>query len=297
MNILKKLSALLLCLCLTLVSILGTAGCAAKAESRPLVLLTDFGSADYRVSQLKGIIYSAYPEVRLVEATEDVPAFDIATGAFILNVAAREFPAQTVFVGIVSPYAQAEVRYLVVTTAKGQVFVVPDNGLLTYVLRETGAASVYRITNQSLFGAPVAELSAEQIGGRAGALLAAGRARPQDFGPALASPVLLAAQAASVNGNKLLGAVLFVDNFGNCITNISGDMAREFGLKTGDAIQIKAGEAAVPATVGTTYGDVPRGKEVVFVSDTHDRLQLSINLGSFAKTYSLKAGANIEIQK
>jgi hypothetical protein len=70
-----------------------TSGCSGAGESpRPVVLLTDFGSGDYRISQVKGIIYSHYPEALLVDASHDVPAFDIPTGAFMLEMAAKEFP-------------------------------------------------------------------------------------------------------------------------------------------------------------------------------------------------------------
>ncbi len=48
---------------------------------------------------------------------------------------------------------------------------------------------------------------------------------------------------------------------------------------------------------GTSYSDVPEGEEIVFVSNNHGMVQLSINLGNFAGTYGLKAGTKIEIEK
>ncbi|MBI2907868.1 MAG: SAM-dependent chlorinase/fluorinase [Chloroflexi bacterium] len=263
----------------------------------PLVLLTDFGSADYRVSQIKGIIYKNNPAVRLVEATQDVPAFDIPTGAFVLYIAAKEFPQNTVFVGIVSPYSQKpEVRYLVLTTNKDQVFVFPDNGLLTYVIRDMGAKTVYQIANQELFDQPIKDLAAERIQGKIGALIASGY-RPQDVGTPLANPRTLDLQEPAITDAKLLGTVVYIDNFGNGVTNISGKTANEFGLKPGDSIRVSDGQRKISAKFGTVYSDVDRGKEIVFVNNNLDMLQLSVNLGSFAETHNIKAGAKIEIER
>jgi len=290
LKIFPALLALLLCL-----TAFGYMGC-SRAGGKPIVLLTDFGSADYRASQLKGIIYSNFAEASVVEASENVPAFDIATGAFMLDVAAREFPANAVFVGVVSPYALGNSSYIVVTNDRGQVFVLPDNGLLTYIAAGMGVKSVYQVTNQSLFDEPIAQLSAERLEGTVGARLASGY-KAENVGPALANPVKLDVETATISGNKLLGAVVYVDNYGNCVTNISADTATQFGLTSGTTIQIVAGESAVSAKIGNTYADVSQGKEIALVNNNLGLLQLSINLGNFAKTYAVKAGVNIEITK
>jgi S-adenosyl-L-methionine hydrolase (adenosine-forming) len=294
---LKKFSVLFLSLCLVCATICGTAGCEGKKEAvKPIVLLTDFGSADYRVAQVKGIIYSNYPEANLIEASEDVPGFDIATGAFILDMAAREFPANTVFIGIVSPYSRPDPKYFVLTNNKHQIFVLPDNGLLTYVARDMGIDSIYQISNQTLFDQPIGELAAERIQGKVGALIASGYAA-ENVGPALANPVTLDVPAPSIADNKLVGAIVYVDSFGNCVTNISSKTADEFGLQQGDSIELFEGQNIIFAKIGGTYSDVPPGKEIVFVNNNLGLLQLCINLGNFAKTYNIKAGATIEIQK
>lgn len=293
----KRLGVLFSFLGLFLLMVPGAAGCAQKKAEMPLVVLTDFGSADYRVSQLKGIIYNNFPEVDLIEASQDVPAFDIPTGAFILHIAAKEFPQNTVFVGIVNPYSQKpDVRYLVLTTNKNQIFVVPDNGLITYVFLDMGVKAVYQITNQELFDQPIGELAAERIEGKIGALIASGY-RPQDVGTPLTEPRTLDVQSPSIANGKLLGTVIYIDNFGNGVTNISGKTVGEFGLKPGDTVRVTSEQSTITARFGTVYSDVPQGKEIVFVNNNLDRIQLSVNLGSFAETHSIKAGAKFEIER
>ncbi len=292
----KKIGLIIASL-LILFSVFNTVGCTEKPKtSLPVVLLTDFGSADYRVPQLKGIMYSSFPEMRLIDASNDVPAFDIPTGAFILDVAAREFPRDTVFVGIISPYSQTEMRYLVVTTNKNQIFVLPDNGLITYVARNTSLKSVFNITNQKLFDQPINELAAERIEGKIGALIASGY-RLQDVGPELPGPRMLDIQEPVIANNRLLGTVTYVDNFGNCVTNISAKAVSDFGLRPGAGIQVSVGQINISAKYGMIYSDVAVGKEVAFVNNNLGFLQLSMNMGSFSKTHNVKAGAKIEIGK
>ena len=292
----KKFSLLIIISLLVIVPVLCTAGCTSKKVNMPVVLLNDFGSEDYRVSQLKGIIYNAFPEVNMIDASEDVPGFDIPTGAFILDIAAKEFPANTVFVSIVAPYAQTDTKYLVLTTEKDQIFVLPDNGLLTWVAKDMGVKSIYRISNQSLFDKPIAQLAAERIQGIIGARIASGYP-PQNVGTVFANPTTLDVQIPAIEDNKLLGTVVYVDHFGNGITNVSGTTANEFGIKPGDTITVNIAGSDISTKYGSIYSDVAVGKEIVFVNNNLDILQLSINMGNFASTYKIVAGTKFEIYK
>jgi len=260
----------------------------------PVVLFSDFGTGDYRVSQLKGIILSQNTGANLIDASHGVPAFDTSTGAFMLYMAAKEFPGQVVFVAVVNAYSKAEQRYLVLTTNKNQIFVSPDNGLLTYVCDDMGIKSLYSIDNQQLFDQPIAKLSAERIEGTIGGLISSGY-RPQDVGSPVTDQEILDIQKPEVADNQLLGTVLFIDNFGNCVTNISQNEVSQFGLSAGDYIQIQPGQ--ISARYGNIYSDVAEGKEVVFINSNLDVVQLSINMGNFAKQYNVKAGDKISLQK
>jgi len=293
---LKKIGLIIEALSLILVLIAGLSACTEPKTNLPVVLFSDFGSGDYRVSQLKGIILNHNPDARLIDASHGVPAFDIPTGAFMLYMAAKEFPGRVVFVGVIAPYTRPEPRYLVLTTNKDQIFVLPDNGLLTYVINDMGIRSLYSVDNQQLFDQPLAKLSAERIEGTIGALVSSGY-RLKDIGAFVTDPVTLDIQKPAVADNQLLGTVIFVDNFGNCVTNISQDAAFNFGLVSGNTIQVQVQQNLITARYGIIYSDVPEGKEVVFVNSNLGVVQLSINMGNFAGNYHLKAGSKIGIRK
>ncbi|MGD0780567.1 MAG: SAM-dependent chlorinase/fluorinase [Dehalococcoidales bacterium] len=271
-------------------------GCAPSAKAgMPVVLLTDYGNDDYRVPRLKGIIYSAYPDVEIIDATHGITGMDIATGAYVLDLAAKEFPADVVFIAGVGSPANPDVQYLVLLTNKDQIFVAANNGLLTNIINDMGIKKAYSITNTELYDRPDSMLSSHYILGRVGALIASGRPL-EDVGPEVSNPVMLDIQKAVVASGKAQGSVVFIDRFGNCLTNISGADCAQLGIKVGDTLQVTIAGAKVTMKLGTTYGSVAVGEAVAFVNSL-DSLQLSLNSANFAGAYNLKNGAKIEIEK
>src|SRR5215213_1768379 len=103
-----------------------------------ITLLTDFGTADYFVPAVKGVILSINPKVQIVDLTHEVPAQDIAAAAFTLGACYYNFPTGTVHVAVVDPGVGSTRRAIVVRAGKG-LFVGPDNGIFSYVYaRESG---------------------------------------------------------------------------------------------------------------------------------------------------------------
>jgi S-adenosyl-L-methionine hydrolase (adenosine-forming) len=271
-------------------------GCSSSGKAgMPVVLLTDYGNDDYRVPRLKGIIYSAFPDVTIIDATHGIPSIDIAAGAYVLDLTAKEFPANVVFVASVGSPTNPDEEYLALRTNKDQIFLAPNNGLLTYIIDDMGIKEVYAITNTSLFDRPAESLSSHYILGRAGALIAAGHAL-QDVGPKASQPVMLDIQKVEFVDGLLKGSVVFIDHFGNCLTNITAADCSKSGLKVGDSFQVTIRDTKIAMKFGTTYSNVATGEAVAFVNSM-DVLQLSLNKGSFATANNLKTGTNINIEK
>ncbi len=270
--------------------------CTAPAKTNtPIVLITDWGYDDYRLPRLKGVIYTANPEANVIDGTHGIGAQDIAAGAYVLGLTAAEFPENTIFMAAVGSGSTPDEKSLVVINNRNQIFVVPDNGLITYVSINMGLKSVYAITNQELFDKPLAELASHQILGRVAALIANGY-QPENVGPAVTTPVLLDIQGAGVIDGKLTGYVAFIDHFGNCLTNISREDVEKFGIAVGDTILVTVGSHNVAVLVGAGYSAVPKGDTVVLVNSL-GTLQISINRGNFATTFNVKNGSKVEIVK
>jgi S-adenosylmethionine hydrolase len=281
---------------LILVMLASFVGCAApNCGNMPVVLLTDYGNDDYRVPRLKGIIYNTFPGVDMIDATHGIPSVDVAAGAYILDLAAREFPVNVVFVAGVGSPAKEDEQYLALLTNKDQYFVAANNGILTYIINEFGIKEVYSITNADLFDRPEDMLSSHYILGRIGAKLASGMSI-SDVGPKVNEPVMLDIQIASYTNGVLKGTVVFTDHYGSCLTNITKDDFDQLGLEVGDSLQVTIGDTKLTMKLGVTYGSVAKGEAVAFVNSL-GVFQLSINLGSFATQYNLKNGTKFEIQK
>src|SRR5919202_3027935 len=106
-----------------------------------LTLLTDFGTADAYVAEVKGVLLSRAPGATLVDLTHAIPPGDVRAGAYVLGRAWRAFPPGTVHLGVVDP-GVGTARAALALAAHGHWFVGPDNGLFTAVLRDAAAEIV-----------------------------------------------------------------------------------------------------------------------------------------------------------
>lgn len=282
-------------LIIAIILLMTFSACAAPASDMPIVLLSDFGTDDYRVPRLKGVIYSANPDAAVIDATHGIGSVDIAAGAYVLGLTAAEFPEDVVFLGAVGAGSTPDEKTLVVVNEKKQIFVVPDNGIITFIANNTGIKKAYAVSNKELFDKPMAELSSHQLLGKVAAEISKGY-KLEDIGEEISTPVMLDIKTASVNGGKLTGYVVFIDHFGSCLTNISKDLTNQFGLEPGQKIKITVAGAASESIIGTRYGDVAVGEPVSIVNSL-GTLQLSVNKGSFAAANKVKTGLMVEIEK
>jgi S-adenosyl-L-methionine hydrolase (adenosine-forming) len=186
-----------------------------------VTLLTDFGTADYFVGAMKGAVLSLNPAAQVVDLTHEVPAHDVAAGAFTLAAAFETFPAGTVHVAVVDP-GVGSMRRAVVVEGGGQFFVGPDNGIFGLVYERLGDFRVYHVTNQSYFRPqPSQTFHGRDVFAPVAGALSKGIA-PAAFGPHIEDFVRLAlAHPLRLPDGTLDAAVIQIDRFGNCVTNIS----------------------------------------------------------------------------
>ena len=185
---------------------------------RPIVVLTDFGTADPYVGALKGVLVSGAPEARVFDLSHDVSPGDVAAGAFLLGAVASHWPAGTIFVAVVDPGVGSD-RRLLGLRDQGRVWLAPDNGLLERVL--CAGAELRAIERPDLY---LAAGSATFHGRDRLAPIAAWIARGGDFsalGPLVEDPVRLhAAPPRRDHDGGAVGHVVWVDRFGNVVTDI-----------------------------------------------------------------------------
>ena len=191
-----------------------------------IALLTDFGTTDYFVGSVKGVILAINPTATIVDITHEVPPQDIESGAFTLFAAHGAFPSGTIFVAVVDPGVGSERRPVIVSRA-GQFFVGPDNGLFSY-LYESGSHQTVHVTNEEYFRHPVSPtFHGRDVFAPVAAHLSAG-VDAKLFGSVIRDEVRLPiAQPKKLKDNAWAARIIHIDRFGNCVTNIARDLLSE----------------------------------------------------------------------
>ncbi len=261
----------------------------------PIVLITDFGEGNFWIGELKGMILNTFYDAIIIDGTHSVTAFDSREGAYLVETISKQYPEDVVFIAIVDPGVPKKERYLVLLTHRNQLFLAPDNGLLTYIYYEQGIKELYHITNDALFDEPIESLFVSQILGRIGGLIASGFPL-EDIGPQITDPIKFNYQEPSISGDTLIGKIIYIDKYGNCITNFEDEFSNPLGFSFRDSVDLITDDTTITAMFGTIYGDVPFGDPVVFVN-YHDVMEISINMGNFAEIHRIEMGESIKVTK
>ena len=193
--------------------------------SRIITLLTDFGTADGYVGEMKGVLLSDAPGCTIVDVSHDVAPHEIELGRLALARYWRRYPAGTVHLAIVDPGVGSERRAIAVGS-DGRFLVGPDNGLLSPALLMPGARAV------ELDVPPNASptFHGRDVFAPAAARLASG-AELDALGRPVTDPIVRRTpEPRREAGGDLVGEVIAVDRFGNAVTNLLA------GVRAGDVV-------------------------------------------------------------
>ena len=248
---------------------------------------TDFGVADGYVGAMKGVILSLASQVTLVDISHAVPPQGVHHGARLLATAAPFFPEGTIHVAVVDPGVGSNRRGIALQTLRA-TFVGPDNGLFTAFLRDRIAC--VSLTNPATFRHPVsATFHGRDIFASVAAHLANGMPLA-DLGPPVCDPVCLPMPSTQPLPNgRLRGEVVYVDRFGNLVTNVR-PIAREG--KNLERIRIAIGDLVLDLC--RTYADVRPGEPLAVVGGD-GFLEIAVRDGSAAVCLDLGVGTMIEV--
>lgn len=186
-----------------------------------ITLLTDFGTADYFVAAVKGVILTSNPRISIIDITHEIPPQDIESAAFTLLTCYRDFPAETIHVAVVDPGVGSSRRPIVVK-AGSYYFVGPDNGLFSYVYDNETSHETFHVTANEYFRQPVSpSFHGRDVFAPVAAALSKG-IEPAALGPQITDEVRLAPLSpVKEKDGKVIGRIIHIDRFGNCITNFT----------------------------------------------------------------------------
>jgi len=255
----------------------------------PVISFTsDFGTADGYTGAVKGVILSINPQARIVDISHQVEAFNIISASWIIASSYAYFPAGTIHIVAVDPWSSAEQRHILIQGDR-EVFIAPDNGVLTHVLKEQSQWQAFELNKKDYWLPYVSNtFHTRDIFAPVAAHLSLG-VEIKALGTAidLNSLVKLAGQELQLDGNKLQGVVVHIDRFGNLITNIPND-------KVKTKANCFLNEKSVGA-INTKRNSVEKGQAVAFPA-AHGYMEVAVHHGNAAQQLSAKVGNTVSIE-
>jgi S-adenosylmethionine hydrolase len=255
-----------------------------------ITFLTDFGTQDTYVGQMKGVALGIDPGANLIDLTHEIPPQQVLRAAYVWADAIDAFDPETVHVAVVDPGVGSDRRLIAAEIGPYRV-VCPDNGLLTVILRRASVRRAVVLNNRAFWRAAVSDtfhgrdiLTPVAVSWGRGADLS-------EFGSPLTEPLVTLTAATPTRGKtSIIGQVIHVDRFGNLITNITaGDLpvpALPLTVEIG-SFQISG--------LSRCYTDVPI-EEPLALMGSSGRLEISIRNGNAAEEFNADFGRRVVVR-
>ena len=260
-------------------------GCQSSQRMTNLVaLFTDFGPSDPYVAQLKGSIKTIAPSAELLDLSHSNAAFDISTASYLLSKSTRTLPPGSIIIAVVDPGVGSSRAGLAVRTQAGRIYLAPDNGILTEVLAREGLADARTlpIATESISST----FHARDLFGPAAARLV--NSESFDSLGAKAEKILrLPRNTATVMPNQAKGQVLYIDHYGNILTNIPGSELAK--LKVGQLLTVTIKGKSVSLPFLRTYAEAPADRPFALINSDGE-FEIAINQGNAARELGIKVG-------
>ena len=243
--------------------------------TRIITLLTDFGTADGYVGEMKGVLSTAAAGVSLVDVAHDLSPQDVDGARLALARYWQRFPPGTVHIAVVDPGVGSE-RAALAVESEGRYLVGPDNGVLSPALLHAGMRCV---------ALPIPSGAAPTFHGRdvfapAAAELARGVALDALGEPVISPVIRRTPEAIRRDDGTIAGVVITIDRFGSAVTNL---MARRGGM-------LSVGGHRLP--LSRSYSDVPAGALVALVGSS-GLVEIARRDGNAATQLGLSRGSEV----
>jgi S-adenosylmethionine hydrolase len=225
-----------------------------------------------------------------VDLTHEVPPQDVRSGAYQLWAAVEVFPPGTVHLAIVDPGVGTSRRALALATARGDLLVGPDNGLLLRAAKRLGGvARAVELSNPRFFRPEVARtFHGRDLFAPAAAHLLAGEPL-EALGGAAAELVeaVVFPDPRSAKG-AILGEILHVDRYGNLVTNLPRAALPE-------RFSVRVGRARIRSAPHASYQAVARGGLVALFGSA-GTLEISVRDGDAARKLKARVGQRVRVE-
>lgn len=249
-------------------------------------LTTDWERHDYYVAALKGEILKRNPAVALIDVSHHIPSFQLQAAAYIVRGMYQHFPEKTVH--IVAVDSEPSLRKPIVAVSYAEhFFVSADNGVLGLICDEEPDA-VVSIEYQNFgngFNAlmPIADATAALAAGEPILNIGAEKSAINRM------PMLL----PTIDSSFILGNVIYIDTFGNIVTNITRNDFDRVGKGRRYDILVQSNRYKV-SKISEAYAEVEAG-DFVAIFNSAGHLEIAQNKGRIATLLNLDISSAVRI--
>jgi len=240
---------------------------------------------------MKGVILGIQPHANIIDLNHGIPRGNIRAGAFSLAASYHFFPRQTIHLAVVDPGVGSQRPPIAVQTAN-YYFVGPDNGVLSLALSRERIKTIRRLDNVKYFLTPLsytfhgrdmfAPVAAHLSKGLP--MRGLGSERQHYFEPGWADA------RKEKNAQRIRGEVIYIDHFGNAITNIPQD---QLGSPETCAISVR-GKFSCP--VRRFYEEAEAGR-LTGILGSNGLLELAVKNDSAAEKFGLEVGDDVILKR
>ena len=256
-----------------------------------ITLITDFGEASVYVGIMKSVLLSINPECHIIDITHHISPQDREEAAFVLKSAHPFFPPDTIHLVVVDPGVGSARKPIIVETARSW-FVGPDNGVFSFIFLEDQKKRVWEITNERYFLSPVSStFHGRDIFAPIAAHISSG-VSILEIGKELRDFVQLEGLEPEVHQDMLKGRIVFIDHFGNLVSNISHKLFTRVVGK--NPFQIIVGNRVL-RRIYPTYSDAEDG-EVFSLFGSSGQLEISVRQGNCQKLLNVSKGLQVSVK-
>jgi hypothetical protein len=216
-----------------------------------ITLTTDFGNKDYFVGALKGKIVSELKEATIIDISHAIDLFNTLEASYCIEAAYSSFPKGTIHIIGVDSERVGDVQHIAMEW-DDHFFICADNGILNGLLQKKVAQKIVAIniherlqsnaSDMDVFVAVAAHIA------RGGLLNVIGK-EINELKPVNAVNPIVSNDLSSVKGQ-----IIYIDSFGNCVTNISQKQFVEIARNRKFEIQVKNKKVT---RIHKSYSDFP----------------------------------------
>lgn len=256
-----------------------------------ITLTTDFGTDSPYVAQMKAAILSVHPAARLVDITHSVPPQSIRAGVFLLTQTCSPFPGGSIHVAVIDPGVGSK-RRILCAEAAGAIWIAPDNGLLWEIVQRDSSSVVREVVNPAHWRHPVsATFHGRDIMAPVAAHLSRG-VPVAEVGETVDDILACEFPQPERHGHTWRGEVVWLDSFGNAITNLRGEdlaASREAGQ-----VIVRFGGIQLDG-ISRTYSEGVDGETVALIGSS-GLLELAVVNGNAGRRLGIRTGDAVEVQ-